>query len=893
MKFIKKNKIKILLFILSFSFLEFSLAQVPIDTLLISKYSNRTDSLRFDSKHALAIEYYLKSIALFEKAEIFENLKLASINAGLGECYYNLWNLTESKKAFIKALDLYQMSSKMKDSEIAHCYSFLARIYTRSEEHSKALNYNQKTLELNMRIFGKNSPQVGLAYAILAITYGRLVDFEKSLAYFEMANKKFISTLGKKHRWVITTYENIGRANNRLGRYKESLKNYEEAIYLGTKYLGEDNLVVAHVFLNAADTYADIGQNEKALELYRKARKVQIKAFGIKHREVAQNYIAEGNFHRSIGDYLNALKCFNQVVEKMYLVEIKKILTSEFVTEEFNLLYKLIEALEGKALVLKLQYEESCEIVKLKEANRIYQEVEFILDKMRKVVTTDEDRQSLVAGNQVAPKGLIKTLFLLYEELGNQEYLEKALYYSEKNRARVLKETVYVNTLRNPTGELKGLIEKETELKRQKSHLISLSDNDTISETKKELMKNKLFENKLAQDSLVTEMRRKFPKYFNIEYEETVESLLKIQSKLGDKISILEYYVIDSTTTFAFLIQPSSFYVQRLSTSELNTNIENFNFSLKNKDLKGFKKIGNGLYKDLIAPFNKYLEGHDLIIIPDKNLWHLNFDLLITENTSSNNPKDFSYLLKDHAVSYENSASFLSEKIDKAFNNSKDCIAFSYTSSTLVGDLIENDLPGSRKEIEYISNVMGDDLYYDNLGGEQSFKEIAKDYAIIHLALHGEVDSKNPENSKLFFTKNEDTLEDDVLYSHELFTLKLPVRLAVLSACNSGYGKVLDGEGVISLGNAFQYAGVKSLLISSWEVSDDSSPELMLLFYENLKSGMNKSIALQLAKLKFLENASSFRSAPFYWGSFYLVGDIAPIEFRSSNTSVLLKFDSQ
>lgn len=86
----------------------------------------------------------------------------------------------------------------------------------------------------------------------------------------------------------------------------------------------------------------------------------------------------------------------------------------------------------------------------------------------------------------------------------------------------------------------------------------------------------------------------------------------------------------------------------------------------------------------------------------------------------------------------------------------------------------------------------------------------------------------------------------------------------------------------MSLGTAFQYAGTKSLLLTSWEVSDQTTPELMTYFYTNLKTGMNKAKALQQAKLQYLATANINRTAPFYWGGFYLVGDSAPIHFNDN-----------
>ena len=105
----------------------------------------------------------------------------------------------------------------------------------------------------------------------------------------------------------------------------------------------------------------------------------------------------------------------------------------------------------------------------------------------------------------------------------------------------------------------------------------------------------------------------------------------------------------------------------------------------------------------------------------------------------------------------------------------------------------------------------------------------------------------------------------------------------MLSACHTGTGKIAKGEGIMSLGNAFQYAGTKSLLLSSWEVADDTAPELMKYFYSNLKKGLNKAEALQQAKLSYLSTADPSRINPFYWGNFYIVGDSKPIDLKSTS----------
>lgn len=97
-------------------------------------------------------------------------------------------------------------------------------------------------------------------------------------------------------------------------------------------------------------------------------------------------------------------------------------------------------------------------------------------------------------------------------------------------------------------------------------------------------------------------------------------------------------------------------------------------------------------------------------------------------------------------------------------------------------------------------------------------------------------DDANPQMSKLLFTYNKsDSLEDNDLLASEIYAMHLNADLAVLSACETGYGKINRGEGVMSLSRAFTYAGVNATVMSLWQVDDRTTSEIMLYFYENLK----------------------------------------------------------
>ncbi|MEL6562774.1 MAG: CHAT domain-containing protein, partial [Bacteroidota bacterium] len=148
---------------------------------------------------------------------------------------------------------------------------------------------------------------------------------------------------------------------------------------------------------------------------------------------------------------------------------------------------------------------------------------------------------------------------------------------------------------------------------------------------------------------------------------------------------------------------------------------------------------------------------------------------------------------------------------------------------------------------------------------------------ILHFAMHGLVDSKDSEKSRLVFTPVEDSVHDNYLHNFELYNLSIDAKLAVLSACNTGYGKLEGSEGVMSLARAFTYAGTKSVVMSQWPADDEATSVIMQSFYSYLADGKRKDDALRLAKLDYLAQADPSKRNPFYWNNFVVMGDVSPL----------------
>ncbi len=160
---------------------------------------------------------------------------------------------------------------------------------------------------------------------------------------------------------------------------------------------------------------------------------------------------------------------------------------------------------------------------------------------------------------------------------------------------------------------------------------------------------------------------------------------------------------------------------------------------------------------------------------------------------------------------------------------------------------------------------------------EANFKANSGDYDVLHLAMHTIIDDENPMYSKLVFTQNSDSLQDGLLNTHEIYNMNFNARMVVLSACNTGDGKLLKGEGVMSLARGFFYAGCPSVIMTLWTVEDKTGSNLMSNFYTFLSQGLKKDNALRQAKLEYLKTADALKSHPYFWSGYVTLGDVDPL----------------
>lgn len=186
-------------------------------------------------------------------------------------------------------------------------------------------------------------------------------------------------------------------------------------------------------------------------------------------------------------------------------------------------------------------------------------------------------------------------------------------------------------------------------------------------------------------------------------------------------------------------------------------------------------------------------------------------------------------------------------------------------------------LPYTRDEVLAISNLFPLDQRHVYLGAEAREETVKSekldDFRFIHFATHSFLDEIRPGRSRILLSRAPQSLEDGILQMGEIMRLKMNADLVTLSACSTGLGKLVNGEGVLGLTRAFFYAGARNVAVLLWNVNDFATATLMVSFYRHLSRGVPESEALRQAKLSLLHSSQPLWHHPYFWAAFVIEGE--------------------
>ncbi|MFZ5940926.1 MAG: CHAT domain-containing protein [Bacteroidota bacterium] len=413
-------------------------------------------------------------------------------------------------------------------------------------------------------------------------------------------------------------------------------------------------------------------------------------------------------------------------------------------------------------------------------------------------------------------------------------------------------------------------------------------------------IKNKLFYLKNDYDYLLTSIEKEYPEYYNLKYNPKFITADQVKENLNTNQAIIEYSYSDSLIT-CFVIDrnqvsllsipiPGDFGQECYDFYELIRNQSFVNDVLPT--YQKYQELARTFYKVLMEPVLAKTRKRHITIIPDGPLVYLPFEAFLTSDVDPYyvNYTTLPYLIYNVSIGYSYSSTLLYSKRPETVKPLNRVLAYAPSYENLFNDTLQLvwnreanpdrlvSLKGVYKEVNAISEIVKSDVYIDDKATETSFKENAGKYAVLHLAMHTILNDEDPLYSRLVFTRNsKDTLNDNNLFTYEIYNMQISAKMTVLSSCSSGFGKMLRGEGLLSLARGFIYAGCPSIIMTLWQAPDNSSPELMTSFYRHLKRGDNKIEALRKAKIEYLKSSDGLWANPYFWSPFVVIGDNSPI----------------
>lgn len=818
-----------------------SLTQSPVDSLKL--IANRELSIEYMRKSTeKAIDYAEKALMLAKKLQNKREEGIALNLAGLGYSY--LGNLSLS-------LDYYHQSLKIREALgdlklVSASLNNIGTIYVRQGEHNKAIETYLRALKIRQETGDLNGQSQTLNN--LGICYQRLGNSEKSLDY-HLKGLEIKYKLGDEEL-IASSLMNIGRLNANINRLDEALDYFGKALTYREK--NNDIYGKALTLFNIADVFAKKSEIENALIV------VQQALITIVH------------------DFSDSSYLLNPEANKIYPEEI----TLELLSFKANLLYRFFQTDSTKRNCLELSLE-------------TYDQVINLLQTIKTDYSYEKDKLTLLRARGSTFRQAADAALRLYRLTGDPHYIERSFYISEKYKANILFELICSEEAKYYAGIPDSLIEKEKIFKESLSALQykmhRSKSQPGISPDSLASQENEILEVRMRINNLTEVFRNDYPEYFELLYTDDNVTLTEIQKGLAKDEIILEYFESDesmniffvSRNDFGVFSEPADSLVAD-KISGLRGLLHGNRFSDEKDSLTlTFINLAYPLYRYFLQPVENKIAGKRIIIIPDGLMSSINFEMLITDSLPGENPAfhQLPFFIKNGPVSYSYSASlyFKSLKKSKEKNSGKGLAAFAlsfenYDATEYNNDTHSQELTGTTDEVSAIIKITGGNAFFNELASEEAFKLYAPTCRIIHAATHGVIDDENPLYSMLKFYPDTSGTEDGMLHTYEIFGMNLEARIAVLSACNSGYGKFESGEGMMTLARGFLYAGVPTLVISLWNVNDESTSRIMKEFYQNMENGLSSTEALHQAKLKFLENSDNILSNPFFWAGFVQIG---------------------
>lgn len=836
-----------------------------------------------------AIEYLSRSLKQSE--EVGDQRQVAAVTFNIGATY-QVWGDYSSALEYEQRALLLMKELGLQENVNYILYG-IGGIYKSLGNYDAALKYNKQGLEMSEKSGSKRALADG--YCHIAADY-----FEKSAYSLAASNAskcvEIRQSAGLINNLPDALYD-LGNIYQRQGDQRLAMQYFEKGLKMATEAQQQQNV---SALLNARGySHFLTGDFHAAAEDYNAA--IQNLEAQNNRPQIATTQRNLGYLHLAGGQFPEARKAFEAGLALLKDMNAK--------AEEADVLHGLSEvsfhekefdkSMDLSSESLKLSNESNNPAIlwqaltTLGKTQSVLGRPEEAIQSLNKAIAIVDEIRLNIAGGEEEQQRFFEDKLAPYDQmiglLVQQDKREEALNFAERAKARVLHDV-----LENGKMEIAKSLTPQEQEQEQKwvEQLVSLNgkirtENAAAQPNKANLaeLNNQLSQSRAGYEAFHAGLYDAHPELKMQRGKTEPPHLRELENLLPAKNAFLEYTVTDSET-FVFVVKRDAnrkptlnVYRIPISRSDLSHQVETFRSRLSDRN-PDFVSAAQSLYKLLVEPAAPDLASQEgLVFIPDRELWGLPFHALMDPQGS--------YLMEEKAVSYVPSLTVLRDieqlvtqkpvpnKTLLAFGNPQIATSVVARASFAYRDQTLAPIPETETEVRLLQKLYGSAsarIYTGEAASEGTWKQEAGKFSILHLATHGILDSNSPLYSHVLLSHPPaEAAEDGLLEAWEIMQMNLSADLVVLSACETALGRIGAGEGMIGLSWAFFVAGSKATLVSQWKVESEATSELMLAFYQSLKRGDTKAMALHHAAQNLSRN-ERYRH-PFYWAAFVLIGD--------------------
>ena len=842
------------------------------------------------SKLDSAKYYYNKAIKTIESADgnpLYNSYLGTVIKSNISLLEYTQGDLTEAVSI---------------QNEVIKNYENVIKNYTDENTVSKAKRFQARAIS-NLAVFYNEQGDLKKAYDILVYSYEK----KKSIAEATDSSLGFnLIQIGQSQlslREYDKAIENVNKGLEQLNSISDN-NHYWKAVgmhalaeaYIAKKevelaksYYAESERLFKIALKNVYDTeflsflrnkalfLAENGEQEQAISIATDAYDYMVKNAGDDTYAKLKQLLNLAQINHNIKDFEMSLKWVQKANEYLDDTSTK----ADLVQIEFNK-PQLILLKASAAYELQKQRD----TIFLKQQLNNLHKATTILEERKTTLYKNEDINILLSQYQSITNFSKKLTLELYNKTHNRKYLNDIMKLHESgiyNRIRSrlnLRNNIAFSDIPKP------VLHREMLLKNKMT--TALDETEAL---------NTFFEANSHWNHFLDSLKQNYPKYYKMRYGTIEKSLGNLQEKIPKETTLVRYIFIDDNL-HAFVITKTFIEAYKLNFDSNDNSIQ-----LLSDNHLGVSKTSELLYRlygQLWQPFEDKILTKKVLIIPDGELFNLSFETLTPSKLNNFSEIATNSLLAKHVISY-NYSLFLIDKGSQTIGYKDNFVAFvpefndqmksnyeiSIRDSLSLDKTYLNLLPQpfTRDLAQKSAHLFNGTSFLNERSTKKIFKNSAKEHKIIHIGTHAESNNISPELSRLVFAKSMDStqMDDNYLYTYEIYNTNLSSNLAILTACETGKPTYQAGEGMISLAHAFNYAGSESILTSLWKIDEQSSATIIALFYKYIEKGWTKDEALQQAKLDYITSADGRTLHPQYWAGLVLIGDTAPIELSSSS----------